>query len=153
MARPLTIGQVAKTTGVAARTIRYYEAVGVLPIPARTASGYRQYDESAVERLRFISRARSLGLSLPRLRTLTSALNGGPRPTFRPRLLGLVQEQLAAVHLQIGELDLLRRQLEQVSHRMLTSARRRDTGSCRCLETEDASKHSVKRESRPHRRP
>jgi MerR family copper efflux transcriptional regulator len=137
MARPLTIGQVAKTTGVAAKTIRYYEEIGVLPIPDRTASGYRQYDESAVERLRFISRARSLGLPLQRLRVLTSALNGGRRVPLRPRLLALVQEHLSAVQDRIAELEALRQQLEQVSQRILMSARRRDFGSCPCLEAED----------------
>jgi MerR family copper efflux transcriptional regulator len=137
MARPLTIGQAAKRTGVAAKTIRYYEAIGVLPVPDRATSGYRQYDESAVERLRFISRARSLGLPLQRLRILTSALNGGRRAPLRPRLLALVREQLSAVQERIAELEALRQQLEQVSQRMLMSARRRDSGSCRCLEAED----------------
>ena len=56
----LTIGQVAKTSGVAAKTIRYYEQIGVLPAPRRGTSGYRLYDEPGVERLRFIYRARSL---------------------------------------------------------------------------------------------
>ena len=58
MAPSLTIGQVAKTSGVAAKTIRYYEEIGVLPTPRRTTSGYRLYDQTGVERLRFIRRAR-----------------------------------------------------------------------------------------------
>ena len=53
MAQALTIGQVAKSTGVAAKTIRYYEQIGVLPTPSRTASGYRQYGQPGVQRLRF----------------------------------------------------------------------------------------------------
>jgi MerR family copper efflux transcriptional regulator len=147
MAQPLTIGQVAKTTGVAAKTIRYYEQVGILPAPSRTTSGYRQYDQEGVERLRFIRRARSLGLPLRRLKTLTSTLNGAPRPPLRPRLRALVREQLSAVQHQIAELELLRQQLEQVSHRMLTSAGGRHKGPCRCLETE----HGTARQ--PRRRP
>ena len=112
MAQHFTIGQVAKTTGVAARTIRYYEQMGILPAPSRTASGYRQYDQPAVERLRFIGRARSLGLPLQGLKTLTNTLNGAaPRPRLRPRLLALVLGQLSAVQRQIAELDLLRQQL------------------------------------------
>jgi MerR family copper efflux transcriptional regulator len=142
MTRPLTIGEVAKTTGVATKTIRYYEAIGVLPLPGRSASGYRQYDDSAVERLRFIGRARSLGLPLQRLRTLMTALNGAPAAAFRPQFLALVQEQLSAVQLRIADLHVLRQQLEEVSHRMLTSARRREAGSCRCLDPEDARDHS-----------
>jgi MerR family copper efflux transcriptional regulator len=152
MAHTLTIGQVAKTTGVAAKTIRYYEQIGLLPAPSRTTSGYRQYDQSGVERLRFISRARSLGLPLQRLRTLTSTLNGGARPALRPRLFVLVREQLSAVQRQIAELEVLRQQLEQVSHRMLTSARRHHTGPCRCLEIEDAAERPPKREPGSHQR-
>lgn len=94
MGHALTIGQVAKTTGVSAKTIRYYEQIGVLPAPSRTSSGYRQYDKLAVERLRFISRARSLGLPLRKLKKLTTALDGGPAATLRPRLRVLVHEQL-----------------------------------------------------------
>src|SRR6266850_3628720 len=112
MAPSLTIGQVAKTSGVAAKTIRYYEQIGVLPAPSRTASGYRLYDQPGVERLRFIRRARSLGLPLQRLRTLTSTLNGAPRAELRPRLLALVHEQLVAVQHRIAELESLRQQLE-----------------------------------------
>jgi MerR family transcriptional regulator, copper efflux regulator len=138
MAHTLTIGQVAKTSGVAAKTIRYYEEIGVLPSPHRAASGYRLYDQSGVERLRFIRRARTLGLALHQLKTLTATLNGGARPALRPRLLALVREQHVAVTEQIAELKALRQQLEQVLKRMETSAPRRHAGGCRCLETEQS---------------
>ena len=62
MAQALTIGQLAQATGVSARTIRYYEEVGVLPRPGRTTAGYRQYAQQGVHRLRFIRRARAPGL-------------------------------------------------------------------------------------------
>jgi DNA-binding transcriptional MerR regulator len=136
MAQTLTIGQVAKATGVAAKTIRYYEEIGVLPAPSRTASGYRQYDEPGVQRLRFIRRARSLGLPLQQLKTLTVTLNGGPRPTLRPRLLALVRGQLSAVKHQIAELQLLERELEQVLQRPLAPTHERRAEGCRCLENE-----------------
>ena len=153
MARTLTIGQVAKTTGVAAKTIRYYEQIGILPVPSRTASGYRLYDQPGVERLRFIRRARSLGLPLQRLKTLTSTLNGAaPRPSLRPGLLALVREQLADVQHQIAELELLRQQLEQVSHRMLTPVCGRHRGLCRCLDTENGTARRPRRPARPHGR-
>ena len=70
MAHALTIGQLAKATGVAAKTIRYYEEIGVLPTPSRTAAGYRRYDQSGVHRLHFIRRARSLGLPLRDVKTV-----------------------------------------------------------------------------------
>jgi MerR family transcriptional regulator, copper efflux regulator len=55
----LTIGQLAKATGVQPRTIRYYESVGVLRPTHRSLARYRQYDQRAVERLLFIRRARA----------------------------------------------------------------------------------------------
>lgn len=153
MALTLTIGQVAKTTGVTAKTIRYYEQIGILPAPGRTASRYRQYDESGVERLRFIRRARSLGLPLQRLKTLRSTLDDPvPGLHLRPRLLVLVREQLSAVHRRIAELELLRQQLEQVSWRMLSSARGRHAGPCRCLNTENGPARRPPRPARAHGR-
>ena len=60
----LTIGQMAKQAQVNIETIRYYERRGLLPEPPRTASGYRQYSEEAVVRVRFIKHAQQLGFSL-----------------------------------------------------------------------------------------
>ena len=149
MASRLTIGQVAKTSGVAAKTIRYYEQIGVLPAPSRATSGYRLYDQPGVERLRFIRRARSLGLPLQELKTLMSTLNGGPCPALRPRLRALVGEQLDAVKHQLAELELLGQQLEQVFQRMGTPAPRRAGGACQCLETTNAPVRRRRREARP----
>jgi DNA-binding transcriptional MerR regulator len=136
MIRALTIGQLAKATGVASRTIRYYEQIGLLPAPSRSAARYRLYDRSGVERLRFIRRARSLRVPLREIKALVTALEGG-RPGVRPRLLALVRQQLSAVQHQSDELQLLQRQLEQVLRRLLTSPGRRDRDGCRCLEVED----------------
>jgi len=137
MVPSLTIGQVAKTSGVAARTIRYYEEIGVLPAPSRAASGYRLYDQPGVERLRFIRRARSLGLPLQQLKTLMGTLSRDPHLAFRPRLRALVRTQLDAVTNQIAELEGLRQQLEQILQRMRTSERRPHGGACQCLGTKN----------------
>jgi DNA-binding transcriptional MerR regulator len=139
MARALTIGQVATATGVAAKTIRYYEEIGVLPTPSRTPSGYRQYDEPAVERLRFIGRARTLGLGLGDLKRLAVALNGRPGPALRPRLFALVREQLRAVEERIRDLQVLQQHLQHVAARLLTAPGRGETGPCRCLEPTGAA--------------
>jgi len=136
MAQTFTIGHVAKATGVAAKTIRYYEGIGVLPAPSRAASGYRRYDEPGVLQVRFIRRARALGLPLRHLKTLTATLNGGPRPALRPRLLALVREQLSAVREQIAGLQLLEGELEQVLRRPPAPAQERRAKGCRCLEVE-----------------
>jgi DNA-binding transcriptional MerR regulator len=139
MARALTIGQAATRTGVAAKTIRYYEQIGVLPTPSRTPSGYRLYDEQAVERLRFIGRARMLGLGLEDLKRLAVTMNGRPGPALRPRLSALVREQLDAVEQRIQDLRSLRQHLEGVAARLLAASGRRQAGPCRCLETADAA--------------
>jgi MerR family copper efflux transcriptional regulator len=136
MKNALTIGQLAKATGVQARTIRYYEQVGVLPAASRTPARYRQYDPRAVERLLFVRRARALGLPLRHLEALAAAMNGQRRQVFRPRLLAFVRDQLSTVRSQIAELELLQRQLEQTVLRLLTSRGPRAGESCRCLEVE-----------------
>ncbi|WP_448098210.1 heavy metal-responsive transcriptional regulator [Luteibacter yeojuensis] len=66
----LTIGRIAQSAGVAIDTIRFYEREGLLPEPRRRPSGYREYDQSAVSRLRFIRRAKDLGFTLEEIREL-----------------------------------------------------------------------------------
>lgn len=63
-AMAMTIGAVAKATNVGVQTLRYYERRGLLLPPQRTASGYRQFPEDVVRRVRFIRRAQSLGFTL-----------------------------------------------------------------------------------------
>jgi DNA-binding transcriptional MerR regulator len=135
MAPSLTIGQVAKSSGVPAKTIRYYEQIGVLPAPSRAASGYRLYDQPGVERLRFIRRARSLGLPLRELKALMATLSGVAQPALRPQLRALVRAQLDAVTTQITELERRRLQLEHILQRMRTSVPRPNGRACHCLET------------------
>jgi len=97
MERPLTVGQLARAAGVPAKTILYYEQVGVLPMPRRSGAGYRHYSRHDVHRLLFIRRARALGLSLANLKALTAELDSGECLTMRPRLYELVTEQLRTV--------------------------------------------------------
>jgi MerR family transcriptional regulator, copper efflux regulator len=136
MERPLTVGQLARATGVPAKTIRYYEQVGVLPVPRRSATGYRQYSHHDVHRLLFIRRARALGLSLVNLKALTAELDSGECLTMRPRLHALVTEQLRTVQQQIAEFQLLERQLAQVLQRLQTAAPTPHADGCRCLDSD-----------------
>lgn len=62
--KPLTIGQVAHRSGIGIETVRFYERKGLLAKPARTLSGYRQFDEEIIARLQFIQRAKELGFTL-----------------------------------------------------------------------------------------
>lgn len=70
MKKSRTIGQLAAATGVNLETVRYYERIKLMPPPARTACGYRAYEEHHVRRLAFIRRARELGFSIEQIRAL-----------------------------------------------------------------------------------
>ena len=72
----LTISQLARRSGVPATTLRYYEKVGVLPAPARSDSGYRQYDDDSLARVAFIQRAKALGVELEDMGDLVSLWDG-----------------------------------------------------------------------------
>lgn len=66
----MKIGELAREAEVSVQTVRYYERRGLLPIPDRTTSGYREYDESDIFRLGFISRAKNLGFTLSEVQEL-----------------------------------------------------------------------------------
>lgn len=68
----LRIGQVAELAGLGVETVRFYERQGLIEEPPRTASGYRQYPQESVARLRFIQRAKVLGFSLSEIQELIS---------------------------------------------------------------------------------
>jgi MerR family copper efflux transcriptional regulator len=68
----LTIGELARRAGVGVETVRFYERQGLVPPPPRSGSGYRQYPQETVSRLRFIQRAKELGFSLREIEELIS---------------------------------------------------------------------------------
>ncbi|WP_442754576.1 MerR family transcriptional regulator [Methylocystis sp. JAN1] len=68
--RPFTIGRLAAATGVNLETVRYYERIGLMPKPARAASGHRAYQKEHIQRLAFIRRARELGFGIEQIRAL-----------------------------------------------------------------------------------
>lgn len=70
--RFLSIGQLAQRAGVGVETVRFYEREGLLEEPSRKPSGYRQYDDAVIDRLRFIKRAKELGFTLKEVKELLS---------------------------------------------------------------------------------
>lgn len=66
----LTIGRLAAATGVNLETIRYYERIGLMPVPSRTPGGHRAYEDAHIRRLAFIRRARELGFGIDDIRAL-----------------------------------------------------------------------------------
>lgn len=116
----LTIGKVAKMTGVPTRTIRFYEDEGLLPRPVRSPSGYRVYTTGDVTRLRLVRGARLLGLDLPRIKLLLDRALSESCAVFGQELNDALAEQLRDVERRIEELTTLRSELvrlqEHVTH-------------------------------------
>ena len=71
-----TIGTLSKATGCKVETIRYYERIGVLPLPPRTEGGHRAYGEEHLKRLNFVQRSRELGFSLNEVRQMLRLVDG-----------------------------------------------------------------------------
>ena len=69
----MKIGELAGTTGIGTKTIRYYESIGLLPEPSRRPSGYRDYSGKDVSRLEFVAKAKALGLSLEEISDILQA--------------------------------------------------------------------------------
>jgi DNA-binding transcriptional MerR regulator len=106
----LQIGQIAAELGLNPKTIRYYEAIGLLPEPRRTSAGYRRYGVEDRERLRFIAKAKTLGLSLHEIGEIFAIRFGGDPPCRH--VAGLLDQKLAAIEAQIRALTDLRRELQ-----------------------------------------
>ena len=109
-----TIGEVAQRSGVPAKTIRYYEDVGLLPAPDRAGNGYRRYDQRAVDLLRFVSRARNLGFSMKEVEELL-ALWADKKRSSR-EVHAIASEHVAAIERKIAELQSMRATLAHLIH-------------------------------------
>ncbi len=73
----MRIGQLAEATGTTTKTIRYYESIGLLAEPRRRPSGYREYDDATVDRLRFIRASQASGLSLAEIQSILELKDAG----------------------------------------------------------------------------
>lgn len=109
------IGQAAAAAGLNAKTLRYYEAVGLLPLPDRTESRYRVYTADAIRRLGFIVKAKRLGLTLREIREILGIRDGGQAPCVH--LQHLLQAKVQEVDRRIKELTLLRQELLRLARR------------------------------------
>jgi DNA-binding transcriptional MerR regulator len=106
------IHELARTTGVSAKTIRYYESIGLMPDPGRADNNYRQYAPDAIERLRFIVSARSLGFNLTDIGEFLSARDDGTLPC--KRVLDSFDQRIAEIDRRIADLLALRETLTRV---------------------------------------
>ena len=93
-------------------TLRHYERKGLLPLPPRTAGGYRRYPSDAVARVRLIQRALVIGFSLDELSRVLRERAAGGAPCQKVR--GIVQGRLADLNQQLADLKLLKRDLRAI---------------------------------------
>ncbi len=106
----IAIGVLSKQTGTNIETIRYYERVRLLPVPARSSGGYRLYSTDHLKRLTFIRRARTLGFSIGEVRTLLRLADERKRPCAEVRVVA--EAHLQDVRAKIADLRRMERVLK-----------------------------------------
>lgn len=105
----LKVSQLGARAGVSPDTVRYYDRLGLLPATGRSESGYRLYDERAVERLRQIRQAQRMGLRLSQIGELLQTLDGGECPC--EETVDAMTERREEIDAEIARLTALRDQL------------------------------------------
>lgn len=135
MARYL-IGEVATRTGLTVPTIRYYERIGLVRPPARSAAGYRRYGDATVEELAFIRKAQTLGFSLEEIAQILALSRAGRAPC--QHVLDLARRHLAAVDDRIRQLTGLRRQLAGEIEKWPRTPQPDCRGLCQIIATAEA---------------
>ena len=127
-AERITRGRLSNLTGCNIETIRYYERVGLLPLPRRNEVGYRLYDAADVRRLTFIRRCRELGFSLAEIRGLLVLVDGGGSSCGDVRDMTLAHAN--DIRTKIADL----RQMERILREMATKCEGGDIPECPILE-------------------
>lgn len=112
MSTSLTVSALADQAGLSADAVRYYERLGLLPAPKRSAAGYRLYDQAAVERLRFVRGAQRVGLRLREIRELLEVIDRGRCPCGHTQTL--LAQRLAEVDTELVRLAALRAELARL---------------------------------------
>ena len=124
----MSIGALAKATGVSVQTVRWYEQQGLIPQPLRSAGGQRRYGREALQRLLFIRHARDMGLPLADIRALLELADNPAAPCAEAD--AIIERNLARVRKQLDWL----RKLEREFERMLRECPSGQVRSCRIIE-------------------
>ena len=132
-----TIGHLARATDCKVQTIRFYEQIGLLPPPARSAGNQRVYTESGAERLCFVRHCRELGFSLDAIRELLSLADHPDRPCA-------AADRIAQTHLREVEQRIARlRALQTELRRMIAECRGGRIADCRIIEVLTDHRHCL----------
>lgn len=99
----MLIGDIARLSDISPATIRYYEGLGLLTAPQRSASGYRRYSLATIQELQFIKKGQRLGFSLEEIREILNMSRAGQAPCGH--VLELAQRNLSAAEERIRELQ------------------------------------------------
>lgn len=136
----MNIGELARIANTKAETIRYYERIGLLPPPGRTAGNYRDYSAQDLNRLTFARRARDLGFTIEQIRTLLDL--GANRDQPCASVDAIARERLGEVKRKLADLTALRRELES----LIGQCRHGTIAECRILEALKPNKEASRRE-------
>lgn len=109
----LAIGEASKASGVSAKMIRYYESIGLIAAPRRSAAGYRFYDDRDIQTLRFIRRARDLGFAVEDIGRLLELWRDGARSSADVKQLA--RQHIAELQQRIDALQAMQRTLERLA--------------------------------------
>ncbi len=126
----LTIGIVARKTGVKVPTIRYYEQIGLLAAPERSAGNQRIYAEPALKRLMFIAHARELGFSLEQIRELLTLADDPDQPCEQAN--EIARQHLSEIESRMKRLRSLKKELLNMVH---VCGENGTIADCRVIET------------------
>ncbi len=105
----MNIGEAAAASGISRKMIRYYEETGLLPAAPRSSAGYREYNDNYVAQMCFIKRARDLGFSLDRIKTLLDLWQNTDRQSADVK--ALAQQYMTELDQDIMHLQSMRQQL------------------------------------------
>ena len=111
----MKIGELSDRSGFSAKTIRFYETIGLLPTPEREANGYRTYGRDALRRLRFVEHAQGAGLTLREIGQVLAIRSEGRAPCVHVR--DLLHHHLAQIDARVAELRAMRKELLELADR------------------------------------
>ena len=131
----MRIGELGEKADVSTKAIRYYEDIGILPEPERTASGYRDYDEPALERLRFIKAAQAVGFTLGEIKEVLVFGDRGRAPCMH--VTQLMQERIRNLSEHIRGLERMRSELNRLVQKAKTLPAPQPGTFCHIIEVAD----------------